>query len=70
MALGALSQAWVTAEASLPHGWSITGVWRFGDEWIALSEGPDSDYLDASSRHAEQALRRLSDRLRERRGPA
>jgi hypothetical protein len=32
----------------LPHRWSITGVWRFGEEWIALGEGPDRDYLDAS----------------------
>ena len=68
--LGALSQAWVTAEASLPRGWEIAGLWRFGDEWIALSEGPDRDYLDASGRHPDQALRRLADALRERRGSA
>jgi hypothetical protein len=67
-ALGALSQAWVAAKAALPHGWHITCLWRFGESWVALSEGPDRDYLDASGRHAEQALRRLSDRLRERRG--
>lgn len=68
--LGALTQAWTAAEAALPLGWSITGLWPFGDEWIALSEGPDRDYLDASGQYAEQALRRLSDRLRERRGVA
>lgn len=66
--LGALSQAWVSAEASLPRGWEIAGVWRFGEEWIALSEGPDRDFRDASGRYPDQALRRLSDRLRERRG--
>ena len=66
--LGALSQAWVSAEASLPLGWEIAGMWRFGDEWIALSEGPDRDYLDASGRYPDQALRRLADALRERRG--
>jgi hypothetical protein len=66
--LGAVSQAWVSVEAALPHGWSFSGVWRFGDEWIALSEGPDRDYLDASGRNAEQALRRLGDRLRVARG--
>ena len=68
--LGALSQAWVSAEASLPRGWEIAGLWRFGDEWIALSEGPDRDYLDASGRYPDQALRHLADALRERRGSA
>jgi hypothetical protein len=43
-------------------------VFQFGDVWIALSEGPDRDYLDASGRNAEQALRRLGDRLRVARG--
>jgi hypothetical protein len=67
--LGALSQAWVSAEASLPLGWRISGLWRFGDLWVALSEGPGfDDYRSGSGRHADQALRRLSDRLRERRG--
>jgi hypothetical protein len=37
--LGALSQSCVTAEASLPLGWQISGLWRFDDLWIALSEG-------------------------------
>ena len=54
--LGALSQAWVSAEASLPRGWEIAGLWRFGEEWIALSEGPDRDYVDASGRYPDQAL--------------
>ena len=66
--LGALSQAWVTAEASLPQGWEIAGVWRFGEEWIALSEGPDRDYLDASGPFPHEALRRLAAALLERRG--
>jgi hypothetical protein len=69
--LGALSQSWVTAEASLPLGWQISGLWRFDDLWVALSEGPAfDDYLSGSGQHAEQALRRLADRLRERRGSA
>jgi hypothetical protein len=38
--LGALSQAWVSAEASRPLGWQISGLWRFGDVWNALAEGP------------------------------
>jgi hypothetical protein len=67
--LGALSQAWVSAEASLPHGWEIRGLWRFDNLWIALSEGPAfDDYLSGSGQYAEQALRRLADRLRECRG--
>lgn len=70
-ALGALSQAWVSAEASLPLGWQIAGLWRFDDLWIGLAEGPEfADYASSSGLYAEQALRRLSDRLRERRGPA
>jgi hypothetical protein len=69
-ALGALSQAWVSAEASLPLGWQISGLWRFDDVWIALSEGPAfDDYLSGSGQHADHALRRMADRLRERRGP-
>ena len=67
--LGALSQAWVSAEAALPLGWQLSGLMKFGGEWVAFSEGPSSDdHLEASGRYAEQALRRLSDRLRERRG--
>ena len=69
--LGALSQAWVSAEASLPLGGQISGLWRFGDLWIALSEGPDfDDYLSGSGQYADQAVRRLADRLRERSGIA
>ena len=68
--LGALSQAWVSTEASLPLGWQISGLWRFDDLWIALGEGPTfDDYLSGSGRYADQALRRLGDRLRDRRGP-
>jgi len=69
--LGALSQAWVSAEASLPLGWQIRGLWRFDDLWVALSEGQTfDDYLSGCGQYADQALRRLIDRLRERRGVA
>jgi hypothetical protein len=69
--LGALSQAWTSAEASLPLGWQLSGLYRFDELWIALGEGPAfDDYVSGSRQYAEQALRRLSDRLRERRGPA
>jgi hypothetical protein len=67
--LGALTLAWTDAEAALPLGWEIRGVWRFDDLWVALGEGPDfDDYASGTGRHVEQALRRLSDRLAERRG--
>jgi hypothetical protein len=49
--LGALSRAWVSAEASLPLGWQIRGLWRFDDEWISLAEGPFDDYLSGSGPH-------------------
>jgi hypothetical protein len=69
--LGVLSQSWVSAEASLPLGWQISGLWLFDDLWIALAEGAAfDDYLSGSGRYADQALRRLADRLRERRGVA
>ena len=69
--LGALSQAWTSAEASLPPGWRVSGLWRFDDLWVALGEGPAfEDYLSGTGQYAEQALRRLADRLRERRGVA
>ena len=63
--------AWVAAEAAAPIGWHVEGLWRFDGEWIALSQGPAfDDYLSGSGQNADQALRRLADRLRERRGPA
>jgi hypothetical protein len=69
--LGALSQASVSAVASLPLGWRITGLMRFGDEWIAFSEGPSRDeHIEASGAFVHQALQRLADRLREPRGSA
>jgi hypothetical protein len=68
-ALGALSQAWTSAVAALPLGWRISGLYRFGELWVGLAEGPEFDvYASGSGQYAEQALRRLSDRLRERRG--
>lgn len=68
--LGALSQAWVSAEAALPLGRQISGLWRFDELWVALSEGPGwDDYLSGCGEFADQALRRLSERLPQRRGP-
>lgn len=70
-ALGALSQSWVSAEASLPLGWQISGLWRFEDLWVSLAERPAfEDYASGTGQYADQALRRLADQLRERRGAA
>jgi hypothetical protein len=67
--LGALTQAWTAAEAALPLGWQEAGLYRFGELWIGLAEGPAfDDYATGSGQYAEQALRRLSGHLRERRG--
>ena len=69
--LGALTQAWTSAEASLPLGWQIVGLWRFGEVWISLAEGPGfDDYASGAGRWEYLALLRLSDGLRERWGPA
>ena len=69
--LGALSQAWTSAEAALPHGWQLSGVYHFNELWIALAEGAEfDDYLSGSGQYAEQALRNLASRLAERRGKA
>jgi hypothetical protein len=63
--------AWPSAEAALPLGWRLSGLYRFADLWVGLAEGPAfEDYGSGSGQYAEHALRRLSDRLRERRGPA
>jgi hypothetical protein len=45
-------------------------VYRFGELWIRLAEGTALDeWASGSGQHAEKALRGLSDRLRQRRGP-
>jgi hypothetical protein len=35
--LGALTQAWTPAEAALPMGWPVAGLYRFGELWIGLA---------------------------------
>lgn len=63
--LGALSQAWGSAQASLPLGWEISGLWRFAEAWVSLAEGPGfDDYARGSGRYEYQALRWLARRLR------
>ena len=34
--LGDLTQGWTAAEAALPLGWHIAGVWRFDDTYRLL----------------------------------
>jgi hypothetical protein len=82
--LGALSRAWVSAEASLPRGWRIVGVLRreramrllpavsdvARPDWCALAEDEALVLYDAWAGHEHQALDRLADPLRELRGPA
>ena len=72
--LGALSQAWVTVEASLPEGWLLLGVTRdpqWPDRWTAIAIGPlhPIDVATGKGDRPEKALMRLADELRERRGP-
>lgn len=68
MTLGALTMAWISAEAALPLEWRLSGLFRFGDLWVALSEGPAfDDYTAGTGQYAEQALRRMTDELRKRR---
>ena len=73
--LGALSQAWTSAEASLPLGWQLSGLYRFDELWVGLAEGPEfDDYLSGSrpvcgtgSPQAERSAagtQRLNDRMR------
>lgn len=73
-ALGALSQAWVTAEASLPLGWQLIGVWRDQEApgvWQAVASGPNqpADMVAGKADQPDKALRRLAEALRTRRGP-
>ena len=69
--LGALTMAWIEAEAARPLEWRLSGVFRFDDLWVALSEGPGfDDYSYGTGQYAEQALRRMTDGLLKRRPKA
>ena len=35
--LGALSQAWMCGEASLPLGWRLSGLYRFDEMRVTLA---------------------------------
>lgn len=69
--LGALSQAWTSAEASLPLGWEISGLMR--DQsipgWIAAARPVESgEGVIATGQFHYQALNNLAIKLRELRG--
>ncbi len=74
-ALGVLSQAWVTAEASLPLAWEPIGVRRdqgAPGEWMAVASGPNQpgDMVTGKGDQPHTALNRLADALRVLRGSA
>jgi hypothetical protein len=65
--LGAMSMAWISAEAAMPLGWRLMALVRQpdSDDWLATAAGP----LDGQTAHGrggqpDQALRRLADELR------
>jgi hypothetical protein len=71
--LGILGQAWVAAEASLPFGWQLVGVWRDQDapgEWLAVASGPiqPTDMVTGKGDQPHTALNRLAEAMHERRG--
>jgi len=75
MTLGAMSMAWIAAEAALPLGWLVIGVTRdprSPDEWTAIATGPlqPTDVATGKGDQPAQALNRLADALREMRGSA
>ncbi len=75
MPLGVLSQARVSAEASLPLGWRLIGVWRYPeapDKWVVVASGPNqpADTATGAGNLPQKALNRLADALRELRGSA
>jgi hypothetical protein len=69
--LGALSMAWVDAEAAMPLGWRLMALVRQADsdDWLATAAGPlDGETAHGRGSHPDQALRLLADELRRLRG--
>jgi hypothetical protein len=70
--LGALSMAWVQAEAAMPLGWRLMALVRQpdSDDWQATATGPlDGQTVHGRGGQAERALRRLAEELRRIKGP-
>jgi len=53
---GALSQAWTSAEGSLPLGWQLRGLCRCEDLWVGLAD-PTLNFGPASVRHLHHSNR-------------
>ena len=69
--LGALSMAWVAAEAAMPLGWRLMALVRQtdSDDWLATAAGPlDGQTVHGRGSHPDQALRLLADELQRLRG--
>jgi hypothetical protein len=65
--LGALSTAWVEAEAAMPLGWRLMALVRQpdSDDWLATAAGPlDGQTIHGRGSHPDQALLLLADELR------
>jgi hypothetical protein len=67
--------AWVEAEAAMPLGWQLVGVWRDQDapgEWMAVASGSHqpADMATGKGDQPEKALRRLAEALRKLRRSA
>jgi hypothetical protein len=72
MTLGALSLAWISAEAALPLGWKIVKLERDADaeRWTATAQGPTpEDAVTGIGDEPVQALHELAVALRERPSP-
>lgn len=71
--LGALSTAWVEAEAALPLGWRLMALVRQpdSDDWQATAAGPlDGQTLHGRASQPHQALSLLAVELRAIKGSA
>jgi hypothetical protein len=63
---GALSRAWVAAEAAMPLGWRLMALVRDSDTdaWLATAAGPvDGQTVHGRGGRPERALQRLAEEL-------
>lgn len=74
-----LTQAWTTAEASLPREWTLMGVVRGPREvdpvirsgnWVAWARGPGGERAEGSGSDPISALVDVAAKLRDLRGKA
>ena len=77
MPLGALSLAWISAEAALPLGWKVDSIRRAftgpdpehrSDRWLAFAAGPNGEATHSEGGDPVQALNNLAKKLQARRG--